>query len=73
MSRSAMPQPTLFLSPLDRAVLDAAQDYVFGPADGRKAQRRHALVRAVRDRWWALRHSPVAKRRANIMGGNTCL
>lgn len=61
-------QPSLFLSPLDQAVLDAAEVYVFGPADGRKAQRRRALVRAVRDRWWALQATPLARRRAAILG-----
>lgn len=52
----------------DKAVLDAADDYVRGPSDGHKAERRHKLQKAVWERWWSLQASPRAKRRAAIMG-----
>lgn len=68
MSRRAIPEPTLFLTREDQAVLDAAEDYVLGPADGHKARRRHKLQRAVLARWWAQQRSPRAKRRAAILG-----
>lgn len=60
--------PSLFLSREDKAVLDAAEAYVYGADDGRRAKRRHALVRAVRNRWWSMQRTPLAKRRAAIMG-----
>lgn len=67
MSRRAPPQPTLFLTREDQAVLDAAERYVLGPADGRKTERRHALQRAVLARWWKLNPSALARRRAQIL------
>ena len=68
MSRRAPPEPTLFLSRLDQAVIEAADDYVRGPCDGHKARRRHRLQKAVWERWWSMQASPRAKRRAAIMG-----
>lgn len=68
MSRRALPEPTLFLSRQDQAVLDAAEDYVLGAPDGHKADRRHRLQKAVLERWWANRRTPLAKRRAAIVG-----
>jgi len=68
MSHRAPPQPTFFRTAEDQAVLDAADDYVLGPADGRKAERRHRLQKAVLERWWSKQSSPLAKRRAAILG-----
>jgi hypothetical protein len=71
MSHRAPPSnvfaPTFFRTPEDQAVLDAADEYVRGPADGHKAQRRHRLQKAVLERWWSKQSSPLAKRRAAIL------